>query len=165
VRLTDYSLDLADRICEQVALGKSMRTICDADDMPAMSSVFKWLRLHPEFAEQYARAKDEAADAMAEDILDIADDGRNDWMEIRGDEDAGWKLNGEHVQRSKLRVDARKWLAAKLKPKKYGERISTELTGKDGGPVEMQVNRDQLLSRIGSLAARAAAPQPDRKPE
>ena len=163
----NYSPELADRICEQVASGKSMRTICEAEGMPSMAAVFKWLRTYPEFVEQYARAKEEAADAMAEDILDIADDGRNDWMEQHGEdgESVGWKLNNEHVQRSKLRVDARKWLAAKLKPKKYGERIATELTGKDGGPVEMNVNRDQLRSRIAGLAARAAANPNPRKPE
>ena len=75
---------------------------------------------------------------MAEDILDIADDGTNDWMEKQDSEGsaAGWSFNGEHVQRSKLRVDARKWLMSKMKPKKYGEKVSQEITGKDGGPIE-----------------------------
>lgn len=124
-RPSRYSQDLADNICAELATGKSMRTVCRADDMPAMSTVFKWLRERPDFSEQYARAKAEAADALVEEILDIADDGSNDWMEVH-DKDGkavGYKLNGEHVQRSRLRVDTRKWIASKLKPRKYGERL------------------------------------------
>ena len=72
-------------------------------------------------------AKEESADALVEDILDIADDGSNDWMAVHGkDGSEAWKLNGEHVQRSRLRVDTRKWIASKLKPKKYGEKIEVD---------------------------------------
>lgn len=127
-RPSRYSQDLADNICAELATGKSMRTVCRADDMPAMSTVFKWLRERPVFSEQYARAKAEAADALVEEILDIADDGSNDWMEVhdRDGNATGYKLNGEHVQRSRLRVDTRKWIASKLKPKKYGERVGLD---------------------------------------
>jgi hypothetical protein len=98
--------------------------------MPCLATVFNWLRVHPEFVEQYARAKEESADALAEEILDISDDGSNDWMVRHGkDGEESWVVNGEHVQRSRLRVDSRKWIASKLKPKKYGDRTTTELTG------------------------------------
>jgi hypothetical protein len=70
----------------------------------------------PEFAEQYAHARDSQADTLADEILDIADDGSNDYM---GDDET---YNGDAVARSKLRVDARKWIASKLKPKKYGDK-------------------------------------------
>ena len=101
--------------------------------MPCVKTVFNWFGSHPEFLQQYARAKEESADALAEEILDIADDGSNDWM-IRHDKDGeeGWQLNGEHVQRSRLRVDSRKWIASKLKPKKYGDKTTTEHTGTVG---------------------------------
>lgn len=137
-RPTTYSTDITDAICERLAMGESMRSIARDDDMPAISTIFKWIREHDEFSKQYALAKQESADAMAEDILDIADDGTNDWMEKQDSEGnaAGWSFNGEHVQRSKLRVDARKWLMSKMKPKKYGEKVSQEITGKDGGPIE-----------------------------
>jgi hypothetical protein len=124
-RPSSFNPELASDICAQLATGKSMRTVCLADEMPAMSTVFKWLSAHSEFAEQYARAKAESADALVEEILDISDDGRNDWMEVH-DKDGdciGYKVNGEHVQRSKLRVETRKWIAAKLKPKKYGDKL------------------------------------------
>lgn len=100
--------------------------------MPCAATVFNWLRRHKEFVEQYEKAKEEQADALAEDILDIADDGTNDWMEREvgeGEGNTGWKLNGEHVQRSRLRVDARKWIASKLKPKKYGDKSDVHHSG------------------------------------
>ena len=102
-----------------------MRTVCKAEDMPCMTSVFKWLRERPEFAHQYAKAKEESADALVEEMLDIADDGTNDWMEQHSQEGeaVGYKINGEAVQRSRLRVETRKWIAAKLKPKKYSEKV------------------------------------------
>lgn len=124
-RPTKFTQDLADRICEMLAEGMSMRSVCREDDMPCMSTVFKWLREKPEFSQQYARAKEESADALFEDLLDIADDGTNDWMERTNaeGENVGWQVNGEALQRSRLRVDVRKWALSKLKPKKYGEKL------------------------------------------
>lgn len=131
-RPTTYSTDVTDAICEQLALGRSMRTVCEAENMPAMSTVFKWLREHKEFSEQYARAKEESADAMSEEILDISDDGTNDWIEReRPDGSTFTALNSEAVQRSRLRVDTRKWIMAKMKPKKYGEKLDLTTNGKD----------------------------------
>lgn len=123
-RPTKYTEELAGRICEQLAMGHSMRHVSRDASMPAMSTMFKWLREYPEFSEQYAIAKQEATDAMAEDILDIADDGSNDYMERENnDGSTSAAYNGDSVQRSRLRVDTRKWLMAKMKPKKYGERL------------------------------------------
>jgi hypothetical protein len=124
-RPTVRTQKLQDEICAELASGKSVRTICKRADMPGMETIFRWLRENMEFREQYARAKAEAADALVEEMLDIADDGRNDWMEVHDKDGAcvGFKINGEHVQRSRLRVDTRKWVASKLKPKKYGERV------------------------------------------
>lgn len=128
-RPTDYTQELADKICEELAEGVSLRTVCVAEDMPAASTVFSWLRTRKEFLEQYARAKQESADAMAEDILDIADDGTNDWMEINR---AGHTIevpNNEVLQRSRLRVDTRKWLMSKMKPKKYADKLDITTGG------------------------------------
>lgn len=114
-----YTQQLANKICEQLAQGRSMRTVCRAEDMPSMATIFNWLRIHKDFLEQYDKAKQESTDAMAEDILDISDDGTNDYTSVDG------KLvaNKEHVQRSRLRVDTRKWLMAKMKPKKYADKM------------------------------------------
>src|SRR5688572_29285293 len=128
-RPSTYSQELADSICEELALGQSMRNVCAAETMPAMSTVFKWLREKPEFSEQYEKAKIEAADAMAEDLLHIADtpmmgeirtikpDGT---IEIKQDEMLGHR---------RLQVDSRKWLMSKMKPKKYGEKVDVTSGG------------------------------------
>ncbi len=138
-RPSDYSPELAAEICSRLATGMSLRTMCLADDMPCAKTIFRWFQKYPEFCQQYARAKEESADALVEEITDIADDGTNDWMQKHdaGGENIGWQVNGEHIQRSKLRVDARKWIASKLKPKRYGDRL--EHTGPGGGPMQVNV--------------------------
>lgn len=137
--VTQYTSDKADVICERLAMGESMRSICRDDSMPAMSTVFKWLREVEEFSEQYARAKEESADALFEDLLEIADDGTNDWMERNSSDGSslGWAINGEHIQRSRLRIDARKWAMSKMKPKKYGEKI--QVGGDTDNPLTLLV--------------------------
>jgi hypothetical protein len=127
---TDFTEELADTICTALASGRSLRSICTDEGMPAQSTIFRWLadERYADFREQYTRARESQADALFDEILDIADDGTNDWME-RHDEQGGnigWKENGEALQRSRLRVDARKWMAGKLKPKVYGERQTVE---------------------------------------
>lgn len=117
-------------------MGESMRTVCAIEGMPSMSTVFKWLREIPEFTQQYTRAKEESADVLAEDIISIADDGTNDtYKRDLGDGTESEEVNFDHIQRSKLRVEARKWIAAKLKPKKYGDKIQQEHVGANGGPL------------------------------
>jgi len=139
-RPSTFAQDIADAICERLMDGESLRTICKSDDMPAASTVFRWLTLNKPFSEQYARAREIQADLLFDDVLDIADDGSNDWMQ-RANADGSLGdtvLNGEHVQRSKLRVDARKWMAGKLAPKKYGDRVLNEHTGPNGGPIQTE---------------------------
>lgn len=121
-RPSSFSDEIADKICARIADGDSLRTICCADEMPSKATVFRWLRENEDFQDQYARAREEQADAIFEDILEIADDARNDWMKANADDDEAYRLNGEHVQRSKLRIDARKWMAGKLRPKVYGDK-------------------------------------------
>lgn len=128
-RPSKYTQDLADRLCEQLAEGNSMHRVCEADGMPDKRTVFRWLRTNKEFRHQYEEAKSVAADKLAEEIIEIADDGRNDYMETIITEASegcpeiiGRKLHPENIQRSRLRVDARKWIASKLKPKKYGDK-------------------------------------------
>lgn len=132
-RPSKYTQQLADLICERLSEGQSLRTVCKEEDVPSAQTVFSWMRIYPKFLEQYARAKQESADAMAEEIMDISDDGTNDWMEdqyMKG-KSPGWKVNGEAVQRSKLRVDTRKWLMSKMKPKKYADKLDVTTNGKD----------------------------------
>lgn len=115
----DFDIELANALCAEIETAQvGMRRICARPGMPTIGRVKRWLREWPEFQAKYARAKQEQAEMMAEDILDIADDGRNDTFETA---DGNTITDTDVIQRSKLRVDARKWLAAKLLPKKYGE--------------------------------------------
>jgi len=93
--------------------------------------VFRWLASDEAFREMYARAREAQADTLFDEILDIADDARNDWMEKRSaeGEQVGWQENGEAIRRSQLRIDARKWMAGKLRPKKYGDKLDVEHGG------------------------------------
>lgn len=124
VRPSEFTQDVADLICERIADGESLRSICSDDELPSKSTVCKWLGKQPDFADQYARAREAQADTLVDEMLDIADDARNDWMERRDDEggNLGWKENGEAMRRSQLRIDARKWIAGKMRPKKYGDK-------------------------------------------
>ena len=123
-----YDEETGDRICALIIEGLSLRAICrEHPEMPARSTINKWLSLNEAFADQYAKACEMRAEEVFEEILDIADDGTNDWMERNGKdgETGDTVLNGEHVQRSRLRIDARKWALSKMIPKKYGDKIDT----------------------------------------
>lgn len=120
-----FSQEIADRICELISTtSRGMRSICKEDGMPAPSTVYKWLLEIDSFSEQYARAKECQADFLAEEILAIADDSQNDTIE--NDETGAETANHEWISRSRLRVDSRKWLASKLAPKKYGDKLDIE---------------------------------------
>lgn len=134
-RPTKYSQALADKICARLAMGESMRSVSRDPAMPVPSTMFKWIRERPEFSKQYTKAKEESADALYEDLIDIADDGSNDWMEKNDPDNPGYQFNGEHYQRSRLRLDTRKWMASKMKPKKYGDRQALDVGGQKENPL------------------------------
>ena len=117
-RPTIYSEELADFICEKVAThGMSLKQICKMyPEMPNHDTVFVWRWRYPDFSDRYLAAKRTQAELMYEDCIEIADDATNDWMDAipKEDQPLGWKLNGEHVQRSKLRIDTRMRLNARL---------------------------------------------------
>ena len=142
-RPSDYTEELGDSICSELADGKSMRTVCEPDSMPDKSTVFRWIRTIEEFRDQYTRAKEESADALTDEMLDIADDTELDYTKT---DDQGVKLNAENIQRSRLKIETRKWLASKLKPKKYGDKqfIETKDTTVD-------ISDEELKNKIQSL--------------
>lgn len=129
-RPTDYCEEIAQAICMRIAEGESLRMVCRDEAMPDKSTVLRWIGRHESFRDQYAQAKELGVEAIAEELFEIADDGTNDWMELTDSEGNayGYKANGEHIQRSKLRIDTRKWYLSKILPKKYGDRIQQDLT-------------------------------------
>lgn len=120
-RPSTYSDEMAAKICEEIVAGKSIRDICKQEDFPHVSTVFRWLAANEAFREQYARAREAQSEVMAQEMLDIADSSTGD------------------VQRDKLRIDTRKWLASKLKPKKYGDKM--ELNGNADAPLQVVVRK------------------------
>jgi hypothetical protein len=140
-RPTDYSQEIADKICEAIADGKSLRSICLADDMPNKATVFRWLNLHQEFSDQYARARDEQAETLADDIVSIVDGAANplmvDGVPMMNDGKPVMVTDAASVAHARLKMDARKWVASKLKPKKYGDKLDVD--AKHSGTVVLQL--------------------------
>lgn len=153
-RPSDYSPELEIKICDLIAEGKSLREICRADDMPSRETVYAWMGKNQAFSDRYARAVEDRAEKLAEDIIAIADDSANDYGFKEGETKEGTSATpvflAENVQRSKLRVDARKWTASKLFPKKYGDKIQNEVSGADGKPIEFAVSVSFIKAPDGS---------------
>lgn len=104
-----WSQELADQICERISNGETLRAVC-RDIKIAPSTVIEWTWKNKEFFEQYTRARQKQADAYADMILDEA-------------------FNSIDPQIGRLRVDALKWVASKLAPKRYGDKVEVEQTG------------------------------------
>ncbi len=121
------------RVCKEISEGKSLRSICAVDDMPSAETVRVWLLDDGEFSAQYARAREEQADYYADEIIDIAD----------GAKDANL---------ARLQIDARKWKASKLQPKKYGDKIDLN----HSGTIE-HLTDEQLESKLAILLGKAGA--------
>lgn len=126
-RPTKYSKALAEEICIAIAItSMGLNRLCAIyPTLPSPSTIFSWLTKYKEFSEQYARAKSLQAEVLADEIIDISDDGSND---LFFDDDGNAITNHDVIARSRLRVDARKWLASKLAPKVYGDRVQNEVT-------------------------------------
>lgn len=132
-RPTDYNLDVASTICERLSDGESLKAICSEEAMPAKATVFKWLGVHPEFVDMYTRAREEQAETLAAEIVSIADEADTVVKDL-GDGLTAVVFDSTAVARNRLRVDARKWVAAKLKPRVYGDKI--QHADADGGKLE-----------------------------
>ncbi|EJU14946.1 hypothetical protein LH128_01182 [Sphingomonas sp. LH128] len=147
-----FSEEIATRIFVGLASGRSLRNICLEDDMPEKATVFRWLAddRFADFRDQYMRAREVQVETLVDEMLDIADDGSNDWQtRERDDGTEDEVLNHEHVQRSKIRLDTRKWIASKLMPKKYGEAAMVKLADADGEKLPMgDVERATRLAAI-----------------
>ena len=125
-RPTTYNEEIAALICERVATSTlGLNKLCELhDDLPVKSTVNLWRYKHPEFSTSYAVAKLKQADLLAEECLSIADDDSGDTKinALTGEE----VPNTEFIARSRLRIDTRKWLAAKLLPKQYGPVVADD---------------------------------------
>lgn len=141
-----YNHQLMLEICGHIANCVPLRTIAAMEGMPSVQTMMAWLadESKPEFLEHYARAREAQADKMAEDILAIADEectmvraDKHGTKDDDGDGNTEVVFDSTAVQRNKLRVDARKWLASKMAPKKYGDKLVSEHTGANGGAIQV----------------------------
>lgn len=130
---TEEGQTIKDRVCLEIAEGKSLRSICEADDMPAAETIRVWLIDDSEFSVQYARAREEQADFYADEIIDIADKAKD-------------------ANLARLQIDARKWKASKMQPKKYGDKLDLNHTG----TIE-NLTDAQLESKLALLLGKAGA--------
>lgn len=125
-----YKKEMHDFICDLIASGKSLNEIAgttiDDKKIPQQHTIRAWITQYPDFASDYARAREIRTENFAEEIISIADDDKNDY---------GYKEDGtacilpDNVRRSTLRVDARKWIASKMLPGRYGDKQSVEHSG------------------------------------
>ena len=139
-RPTKYSEALADRIIEYISSGMSLRETCRQEDVGVdPATVMDWEKSDREgFSPRYARAIEKQLMMWGDQIIEISDDGSNDYMDRQNkDGSVDVVLNQEHVQRSRLRIDARKWVLSKLMPKRYGEKTILE-GGGPGGALQIQ---------------------------
>lgn len=111
---SSYSEEIANIICDRISYGESLRTICKDADMPACSTVFKWLNDIDGFSEQYARARETQVEGLIDELVEIADE---------ADQEAG------AVAQAKLRIDTRKWFITKVAAKKYGDKVDVTSNG------------------------------------
>ena len=145
--------DIADQVLERISGGESLRAICLDPNMPDGSTIRKWLARNPDFARQYAYARDEQADSLFDETIFIADNLKKD-------------ATSEQVQVARLQIDTRKWVAGKLRPKKYGDLVKHEHTGADGGAIALQaVNVTQLdydqREQLQDMLSQIALPSPE----
>lgn len=114
-------------IFDEISKGRAVRNVLKDEGMPDVTTFYNWLELDSEKAKQYARACEVRADAIFDEIIDIADDSSQDVLHT----EFGEKENKEFVSRSRLKIDARKWIASKLNPKKYGDKIDYTTNGEN----------------------------------
>jgi hypothetical protein len=125
---------LSDAVLEEICLrtfdGESMRSICRDPAMPSREKLYKELHENPQFAARYAQAREGLYQSWAEEILEIADDGTTDYVAKVGRNGHEYMaVDQEHIQRSRLRVDARRWLLSKLMPSTFGDKVNHEHSG------------------------------------
>jgi hypothetical protein len=173
-RPSTYTREVADAICEHIAHGKSLVSYCSQDGTPGYSTVMRWLTEDETFRENYTRAREAQADYLAEDVVNIADEevtmvkrSKHQHGASAGDDtdenEVEVVFDPTAVARNRLRVDARKWYAARMAPKKYGDKVQMDADVKVGGSIEHTHSVSDATSRLledlsGIGADRSATP-------
>ena len=158
MRKSTYTPEIAAEICARLAEGEALRQICRDEHMPAWRTVYDWIEADNDFAARIARARKSGFDAIAEQALEIADTPQVG--EETEETDDGCKVKrGDMLGHRKLQVETRLKLLAKWHPAKYGDKTSMELTGANGGPV--QISDTERAAKIAAILAAAAKARKD----
>ena len=141
-----YCPETAERICLLIASGSKglSKLLAETADLPSLTVVTKWLLSRDDFKAMYARAKEQQAELMGEDILDIADD------------------TAEEAHSRRIKVDARKWLMSKLQPRKYGDKLDVTSGGEPLPPAN-SITIDQRVQSIMLLATQRREQEEEAK--
>jgi hypothetical protein len=130
-RPSKYTPELGALICERMASGETLQAICREPGMPDISTIYRWAEAHEDFRASHARARIRQADAFVDGITDICD-------------------TEEDPARARVRMDARKWVASKMIPERYGDRTNMQLTGADGGAPKFVVEIVRFSDKPGT---------------
>jgi hypothetical protein len=120
-RPVEFTQQRKEQFCAMIAEGKSARQGCRELNI-SLQTLYRHVREDESFRDQYARAREDAADTLVDELMEIAE-------------------TEEDVQRAKLKIDARKWVAARMKPKSWGEKQQVEHSGEGGGPLQVTIRR------------------------
>ncbi len=123
-RPNEYTQETADRVCEMIANGYSLRKVCAEENMPVASTVFKWMRENEDFSKHYAKACAERTEAQNEEMLELGDEA------ISLAQSVDVKASGAVVNAVRLKSDNLKWVMSKMKPKKFGDKLDLTSDGK-----------------------------------
>lgn len=140
----EYSEELAAKICEQLASGRTLSSICKAPGMPSRVAVWKWSKRYPEFRDEMTRARLAGADILADETVDIAD-------------------TEDDPQRAKNRIEARRWLAGVINPRRYGPRLDLNVSESPNVGEALREARNRL-PESKRQALEQQPPAPDRTP-
>ncbi len=159
-----YTDQLGEVICKRMIMGESIAKITKDPDMPCEKTIYNWAwdKNHP-FAELYKRAREMQAERYIDEIIDIADDKSDDYTIVDGVK----LVNHENIQRARLKVDTRKWVACKVLPKIYGDKASVDVTT-DGKPLESLTDEERfarMLTILEQARKRRAGQTPEGEPD
>ena len=146
-RPVEYTEDIADEICWRITHGEPLVRICADEHLPHVATIYRWLIRFPLFCDMYTRAREEQADTNADEILAIADEMPPEYTDEKG----RTTIDHSYLAWQKQRIEARKWTAAKLKPRKYGDRVALEGV-EDGAAIKTEdTNANKFLDIIRNM--------------
>ena len=145
-RPTSFTQEKADYICDQLCLGRSLRSICDDENTPSIAAVLRWLEQQESFRSQYARARNIQAEVIFDEMHSIADTTKIGIKTIR--KESGVEIiEADMIEHRRLQIETRKWMLGKMAPKKYGDKTQVEHSGPGGAPIETRDVSDDVRAK------------------